>query len=217
MRHQSADGQQAGLVQRLKDLTFPHSPVIDFNRGKNDISNLMDTEEQMQHDVILDDFAERRRALIDFENMLCTHIQEPWHFEVTISDDLWLPATIWQAHIDGTFDTIVLDGQVQLFRPRLVAEQLRQSQSGARDLPEVINDLNRLNMVVPASMPSRLQIAWCALCVKNVGGEPRKLRIHEEQRHPNRFPCSQCTRTFSCSDNLRKHSRSTKHPILLET
>merc|ERR1712196_187475 len=100
-------------------------------------------------------------------------------------------------------------------RPRLGVEQLRAFQLDGRPMPRVQTDLNALNMQLLAGTPSRLQIAWCALCGKDVGGDPRKLRVHEKQAHPEpgAFSCSSCKRTFSCSDDLRKHSRSTHHEI----
>ena len=37
-------------LQRLKDLPFPRSEVIELGLGKNDISKFLDKEEQAQHD-----------------------------------------------------------------------------------------------------------------------------------------------------------------------
>eukprot|EP00931_Biecheleriopsis_adriatica_P075725 TRINITY_DN49521_c0_g1_i1.p1 TRINITY_DN49521_c0_g1~~TRINITY_DN49521_c0_g1_i1.p1 ORF type:complete len:377 (-),score=58.09 TRINITY_DN49521_c0_g1_i1:38-1033(-) len=70
-------------------------------------------------------------------------------------------------------------------------------------------------MVVPAKMPSRLEKAWCAICNEVVCAEPRKLRTHERRAHQqsSSFQCSGCERSFSCSDDLRKHSRSKQHAI----
>lgn len=212
---QSGGGKRAGLVQRLKDLAFPCSDVIAFDMTKNDVSKLMDSEEQAHHDGMVSAFMAKRQRLMSLEDLICAKVKEPWQFEASISETRWIPATIWQAHVDGTFDAIVLDGSVQMFRPRLVAKQLRQFQPGLTLMPPVQHDLKALNMQMPAGTPTRLQIAWCALCGMDVGGDPRNLRVHEKQAHPERggFACSSCTRTFSCSDDLRKHSRSTQHEI----
>ena len=37
-------------LQRLKDLPFPRSEVIELGLGKNNISKFLDKEEQAQHD-----------------------------------------------------------------------------------------------------------------------------------------------------------------------
>merc|ERR1712070_764350 len=57
-------------------------------------------------------------------------------------------------------------------------------------------------------------MSWCALCGLDLGGTARSVRQHERARHAREsFRCITCNSTFSCSDDLRKHSRKKAHEI----
>ena len=107
-------------VQRLKDLPFPRSEVIEFDLGKNDISKFMDKEEQAQHDAMVEAFSNKRKDMKKLQNFICRRV---------------------------------------------------------------------------------LRIAWCAICGKDMGCEPRQLRLHDQKAHPERgrSSCCGCARTVTCS------------------
>lgn len=189
--------------------------MIALDIEKNKVSNLMSSEEQRRRDKIVVASSIKHQPLVCFEDSICAYIKDPWHYEVRISSEEWFPATFLQAHIGGTVDVIVLLGSVQRFQPRLQADHLRQFASSNRPFPEVQTDLHALNTVISAGMPSRLLKAWCVICNRVVDSESRKSRVHEREMHPgpDSFRCSDCSRSFICSDDLRKHSRSKQHTI----
>ena len=63
------------MVQRLKDSAFPQSEVIELGMEKNDISKLMEDEEQAQHDALVAAFSAKRLEKIAFEDMICTKVR----------------------------------------------------------------------------------------------------------------------------------------------
>lgn len=69
--------------------------------------------------------------------------------------------------------------------------------------------------VVARGAPSRPRSeaeVQCTVCGSRM--LPTLLREHERARHdPQAFKCASCKRNFSCSEDLRRHSRSTGHKI----
>jgi hypothetical protein len=56
-------------------------------------------------------------------------------------------------------------------------------------------------------------VVICSLCSETLTGD-MKVREHERARHDRgAFRCPSCDRSFSCSEDLRRHSRSTGHLI----
>jgi hypothetical protein len=56
-------------------------------------------------------------------------------------------------------------------------------------------------------------VVICSLCSETLTGD-MMVREHERARHDRgAFRCPSCDRSFSCSEDLRRHSRSTGHLI----
>jgi len=70
------------------------------------------------------------------------------------------------------------------------------------------------SFVVPHGSTQRPSsvLTCCAVCLGPYCG--LELKEHEEQHHTEELQCLDCRKGFKCSDDLRKHSRSTGHSIL---
>lgn len=53
---------------------------------------------------------------------------------------------------------------------------------------------------------------FCLMCREALPG-PKQMRQHEKASHPGHYRCSRCQKTFDCTQDLRRHSRSTCHEI----
>eukprot|EP00434_Breviolum_minutum_P033497 symbB.v1.2.029641.t1/scaffold3155.1/size62257/3 len=51
----------------------------------------------------------------------------------------------------------------------------------------------------------------CSICGERV----EIMKEHERRMHPGHFACAECPKSFSCTEDLRRHSRSTGHRIPL--
>ncbi|CAK9073151.1 unnamed protein product [Durusdinium trenchii] len=202
-------GHQAGVVQRLKDLPFPRSPIM--HEEESEISLFMDEDSQRRHDKARMENLLRYRKMASYEDQLAGDVGRPWKYLARLGED-GMPCTLLKAKVDGLFEACVWNGREVLLHLGLHCGQLEPAVGDCRtaELPLIKKDmLSRLTFVMPHRMPAKLPKPWCAVCGKLVS---EKLKQHEASRHASCFACS-CGKRFECSEDLRRHSRKQQHAI----